>query len=101
MLMSTPFLPLWQNERNSLLDGDFCYNDEQTPATPTDSYESSSVCSDLRDRDLRESAGEDESVSERIFRKSFYTRFNSQEAKKEQVPKTNNPLAINQLSLLS
>ena len=43
------------------------------PGTPTDSYESSSVCSDLRgERD----SGEDESVSERIFRKSFYTRFN-------------------------
>ena len=49
-------------------------------ATPTDSYESSSVCSDLRG-DLRGERGlgadsDDESVSERIFRKSFYTRFN-------------------------
>ena len=45
------------------------------PGTPTDSYESSSVCSDMRDQRAADS-GEDESVSERIFRKSFYTRFN-------------------------
>lgn len=54
-----------------LLDG----SSEMVPGTPTDSYESSSVCSDLRG-DQRDS-GEDESVSERIFRKSFYTRFNN------------------------
>ncbi|XP_046441053.1 nascent polypeptide-associated complex subunit alpha, muscle-specific form-like isoform X6 [Daphnia pulex] len=48
--------------------------DNAAPGTPTDSYESSSVCSDLRG-DQRDS-GEDESVSERIFRKSFYSRFN-------------------------
>ncbi|XP_057371289.1 uncharacterized protein LOC130692231 [Daphnia carinata] len=49
-------------------------NAAAAPGTPTDSYESSSVCSDLRDQ--RADSGEDESVSERIFRKSFYTRFN-------------------------
>lgn len=49
-------------------------NAAAAPGTPTDSYESSSVCSDLRG-DQRDS-GEDESVSERIFRKSFYSRFN-------------------------
>jgi len=54
------------------------------PPTPTDSYESSSVCSDLlRDHDNRES-GDDESVSERIFRKSFYTRFNESSKKRQQ-----------------
>lgn len=58
-----PFENSWANEA---LD---------TPGTPTDSYESSSVCSDLRG-DQRADSGEDESVSERIFRKSFYTRFN-------------------------
>ena len=63
----------------ALENSDFYY--DEAPETPTDSYESSSVCSDLRDRDLRES-GEDESVSERIFRKSFYTRFNEPVKKK-------------------
>ncbi|KAI9564094.1 hypothetical protein GHT06_007832 [Daphnia sinensis] len=54
--------------------GDGMENAAAAPGTPTDSYESSSVCSDLRG-DQRDS-GEDESVSERIFRKSFYSRFN-------------------------
>lgn len=53
-----------------------------TPGTPTDSYESSSVCSDLRpDKD----SGEDESVSERILRKSFYCRFNDSSKVKPRV----------------
>jgi hypothetical protein len=57
--------------------------------TPTDSYESSSVCSDLRgdlrgDRGLGGGDSDDESVSERIFRKSFYSRFNEPSKTKQQ-----------------
>ena len=61
---------------------DNCEPGEEMPGTPTDSYESSSVCSDMRDHNDKES-GDDESVSERIFRKSFYTRFNEPSKKKQ------------------
>ena len=67
-------------KRLEALDHSEASDDLPMPATPTDSYESSSVCSDLRDRE----SGDDESVSERIFRKSFYTRFNESSKKKQQ-----------------
>ena len=59
--------------------------DDFSEVMTVDSYESSSVCSDLHDHDLME----DESVSERIFRKSFYTRFN--EPKKKHRDKRSSP----------
>ena len=72
---SVRFARVKRVEQSPMNDNCWTSDAMDTPGTPTDSYESSSVCSDLRG-DQRADSGEDESVSERIFRKSFYTRFN-------------------------
>ena len=56
---------------------------DESITTPTsDSLESSSICSEKNEIWGRSVLDEEESVSDRIFRKSFYPRFNSLERKK-------------------